>query len=192
MLRESMNMQLPRMMMRRAVKAGLADDWSELMRSEELNPWMIVKMRETYHQARQQDESTVQKVLQRSTDFEQKVHRAELRPWASGRLIAERKGPLEQQAQAGHVTTESDAGARDKVGRVGEAASGVDKVPPTSADAFEIIHYEDHKDWYTFHHRTAGPGENVEEFGQFNLDLHTICERNVEMTKTLAAQLMKV
>ena len=32
-------MQLPGMVVRRAIKAGLADYWSELTRSQELNPW---------------------------------------------------------------------------------------------------------------------------------------------------------
>ena len=48
------------------------DDWSELTRSEELNPWMMAKSRERYDQARQEDDqrkSIVQRVTQRSTDF---------------------------------------------------------------------------------------------------------------------------
>ena len=71
LLQESRNMQCPGMMVRRAVKAGLADDWSELTRSEELNPWKMAKLKESYYQARQEDEqrkSIVQKVLQKITD----------------------------------------------------------------------------------------------------------------------------
>ena len=44
-------MQLPGVMVRNAVKAGLADDWSELTRSEELNPWMMAKLKEGCYQA---------------------------------------------------------------------------------------------------------------------------------------------
>ena len=36
---ESNSLHLPGMMVRRAIKAGLADDWSELTRSEELYHW---------------------------------------------------------------------------------------------------------------------------------------------------------
>ena len=63
-------MQLPGMMVRAAFKAELAD-WSELMRSGELNPWMMAKLEESYHQARQDDQrqSIVQKVMQKCTDF---------------------------------------------------------------------------------------------------------------------------
>ena len=56
-------------MVRKAVKAGLADDWSELIRHEELNPWMVANLKESFHQARQEDDqrkSIVQKVMQRS------------------------------------------------------------------------------------------------------------------------------
>ena len=42
-LQESRNMQLQGMMVRKAVKAGRAGDWSEPRRSEELNPWMMAK-----------------------------------------------------------------------------------------------------------------------------------------------------
>ena len=50
--KESKNMQLPGMMVRRAIKAGWADDWSELVKSEELQPWMMAKLKESHHQAR--------------------------------------------------------------------------------------------------------------------------------------------
>ena len=38
LLHESETLQLPGMTERKAIKAGLADDWLELMRSGELNP----------------------------------------------------------------------------------------------------------------------------------------------------------
>ena len=37
------------MMVRNAIKATLEDDCSELTRSEELNPWMMAKLKEEYH-----------------------------------------------------------------------------------------------------------------------------------------------
>ena len=43
------------MMVRKAIKAGLADDWSELTGSEELNHWMLTQLKESYYQARQED-----------------------------------------------------------------------------------------------------------------------------------------
>ena len=50
------NVQLPDMMVRKAIKAGQADDWSELMKNEELNNWMMAKLKESYDQARQKDD----------------------------------------------------------------------------------------------------------------------------------------
>ena len=65
------------------------------------------------------------------------------------------------------------SGRRLRVWRHNMALSGL---PPASAEAFKIIHFVDHWDWYAFHHRTVGPGEIVEKFGQFNPDVHTICD----------------
>ena len=64
-------MQLPGMLVWKAV---LADDWSELMMNEELNPWMA-KVKESPYQARQDNKrkSIVQKVVQRSTDFLRRI-----------------------------------------------------------------------------------------------------------------------
>ena len=56
-------------MVRRAVKEGSPFDWSELMRNEEL---VMAKLMKSYYQSKQDDEqvkSTVQKVMQKSTDF---------------------------------------------------------------------------------------------------------------------------
>ena len=38
-------MQLPGIMVPRATMAGRADDWSELMKSDELKPWMMAKLK---------------------------------------------------------------------------------------------------------------------------------------------------
>ena len=60
----------------RVVKAALVDDWSELMRNEELNPWMMAKVKESYNQARQEDDqrqSTVKTVMQKSTGFLRRI-----------------------------------------------------------------------------------------------------------------------
>ena len=59
LLQQSENRRLPGIMVRRAVNAGRADDWSELMKSEELNPWMIAKLKASYGQATQDDDDDV-------------------------------------------------------------------------------------------------------------------------------------
>ena len=72
LLQVSQNKQKPDTMVRRAVKAGLADGWSDLVRSEEINPsWMVAKLKDSHNQARQEDvrrKSVVEKVMQRSTN----------------------------------------------------------------------------------------------------------------------------
>ena len=48
------------------------DDWQERTRSEDLNPWMLSKLKESQYQARQEDDqrnSVVQHIVQKSTDF---------------------------------------------------------------------------------------------------------------------------
>ena len=37
-------------------KAGWVDDGWERMKSDELNPWMTAKLKERYHQAKQEDD----------------------------------------------------------------------------------------------------------------------------------------
>ena len=57
---------------RKAIKSGWMDDWSELMKSGELHTWMIVKLMESYCQARKEDnqrKSIVQQRTQKSTEF---------------------------------------------------------------------------------------------------------------------------
>ena len=39
------------------VKAGRADDGSDLTMSEEVNPWMKANLKESHHQARREDEA---------------------------------------------------------------------------------------------------------------------------------------
>ena len=58
------------------IKPGEADEWSELMKIEELNPWMMTKLKESYHQARQEDDqwkSIVPQILRKSTDFLRRI-----------------------------------------------------------------------------------------------------------------------
>ena len=38
-------------MVRKAIKAGVEDKWSEVTRSEELNPWMRTKLKESYYKS---------------------------------------------------------------------------------------------------------------------------------------------
>ena len=60
----------------RAVQAVGEDDWSDLMRSEELDPWMMAKLWESYYQARQENDprkSNAQKVMKKSTDFLRRI-----------------------------------------------------------------------------------------------------------------------
>ena len=49
-------MQLPGTMVRKAIKAGRADDWSPLMNIDEVNPWMMEKLKKSDYQARQEDD----------------------------------------------------------------------------------------------------------------------------------------
>ena len=49
-------MQLPGTMVRKAIKAGREDDWSPLMNIDEVNPWMMEKMKKSDYQARQEDD----------------------------------------------------------------------------------------------------------------------------------------
>ena len=52
------------------------NDWSDLMRSEELDPWMMEKLWESYYQARQENDprkSIAQKVMKKSTDFLRRI-----------------------------------------------------------------------------------------------------------------------
>ena len=65
-LRETDSLHLAGTMVRRAMKAGKANDWSELLKSKELNLWTRVKIQECYHEVRK---SIVQQALQKSTDF---------------------------------------------------------------------------------------------------------------------------
>ena len=51
---------------RKAIKAGRADDWSELVKSDKVNPWMMVKLKESEHEVRQDDDqrkSIVQQIM---------------------------------------------------------------------------------------------------------------------------------
>ena len=53
-----------------------ADEWSELSKREELNPWTWVKLQACHHEAQQQDHqcrSVVQQILQKSTHFLRRI-----------------------------------------------------------------------------------------------------------------------
>ena len=39
-------MRLPGMTVRQAIKAGREDDWSEVVESVEVNPWMTAKLKQ--------------------------------------------------------------------------------------------------------------------------------------------------
>ena len=72
----SKNLHVPRRMVRKANKAELADDKSELTRSEEVNPWMLAKLKESYHQVRQENDqrkSIVQQELVEKKDFLRRI-----------------------------------------------------------------------------------------------------------------------
>ena len=74
--RESGDMRLPGVTVRKAVKAGLAHDWWELVRSEEVTPQIMAKLKKSNIQARQDDDqrrSIVQKVMLQSTDFLRRI-----------------------------------------------------------------------------------------------------------------------
>ena len=71
-LRESDSLHLAGTMVRRAMKAGGENDWSELLKSNDLNAWTRVKIQECFHEVRLEDDqrkSMVQQILQKSTDF---------------------------------------------------------------------------------------------------------------------------
>ena len=66
-------MRLPDMTVRKVIEADRADEWSELMNSVEINRWMMVKLKESCYQAKQDDDqrkSIVQQIMQKCTDFQ--------------------------------------------------------------------------------------------------------------------------
>ena len=52
LLRESDSLHLAGTMVRRAVKAGIENDWSELLKGSQLNPWTRVKLQECHHEVK--------------------------------------------------------------------------------------------------------------------------------------------
>ena len=52
LLRENEGMRLDGTMIRQAMKAGRAGDWSELFKSDKLNTWTRVKQQECYYEVR--------------------------------------------------------------------------------------------------------------------------------------------
>ena len=75
LLRESGSLHLPDIMARRAIRAGRADDWSELRKTDEVNPWTWSKLQEFYHEVKQVDDQrkSVVQIMQRSTDFLRRI-----------------------------------------------------------------------------------------------------------------------
>ena len=61
--RGSGSLHLAGTMIRRAMKAGTKDDWSELTRNDELNPWTRVKLQER-HLAVEQDDDQHRGIIQ--------------------------------------------------------------------------------------------------------------------------------
>ena len=57
-------------MVPRAIRAGRADDWSEALKSDELNPWTRVN---EVRQDEDQHRSTVQRLMPKSTDFLRRI-----------------------------------------------------------------------------------------------------------------------
>ena len=55
------DVRLPGMTVRTAIKAGRAADWSELMKSVEINPWMMV-----HYQAKQDDDECKSRLCRRA------------------------------------------------------------------------------------------------------------------------------
>ena len=63
-------------MIRQAIEAGKAGDRSELLKSDKLNAWTKVKMKESFYEVRQEDDdwkSIVQQILHNSTDLVRRI-----------------------------------------------------------------------------------------------------------------------
>ena len=56
LLRESDSLHLAGTKVRRSVKVGKEDDWSELWKSSEFNPWTRAKLQECYFEVWQDDD----------------------------------------------------------------------------------------------------------------------------------------
>ena len=72
LLRKRNGMRLEGTMIRQAMEAGKAGDWSELLKSDKLDARTSAKLRECYYEVRQEDDerkSIVHQTLQKSTDF---------------------------------------------------------------------------------------------------------------------------
>ena len=79
LLRVSGDVRLDDTLMRQAIKGGTAGGRSELVKGDRLNAWTSAKLRECYSEVEQEDEerkSTVQQILQKSTDFPEADHRS--------------------------------------------------------------------------------------------------------------------
>ena len=74
LLRGSGDMRVDGTLIRQAIEAGTAGEWSELLQIDQPSAWRM-KTRECYHEARQDDERTsiAQQVLRKSTDFLERI-----------------------------------------------------------------------------------------------------------------------
>ena len=72
LFRESDSLHRASTMVRRAMKVGKEDHWSELWKSSEFNSWTRAKLQECYHEVRQDDDqrkSIVQQIMWKSTNI---------------------------------------------------------------------------------------------------------------------------
>ena len=71
-LRESDSLHRASTMVRRSMKVGKEDHWSELWKGSEFNSWTRAKLQECYHEVRQDDDqrkSIVQQIMWKSTNI---------------------------------------------------------------------------------------------------------------------------
>ena len=76
LLRESSDMRFDGTFIRQVIKAGIAGDWSELVKSDRLNVWPSAKLQECHIEVTQEDDerkSIERHFLQKSTDFLRRI-----------------------------------------------------------------------------------------------------------------------
>ena len=85
-------MHLPSLMVRRANRAGWADDLSEQFKWDEINPWTRAKLQECCYEVRQGDDHRkiiVQQTLQKGKDLWRRIV-VPASPWAGRGHTVER------------------------------------------------------------------------------------------------------
>ena len=76
LLRVNFDMPLDSNLIRPAIQAGKARDWSEWLKSDKLNAWTSAELQKCHSEVKQEDdeqESIVQQILQKSTDFLRRI-----------------------------------------------------------------------------------------------------------------------